>query len=300
MLELMELRQLRYFVAVAETGNISQAAKKIFLTQPALSRQIKALEEEIGHCLLERSAHAIRLTAVGERFLDEARDLIRHADEILERTRSAANGVRLRVGYAPSLASGILSSAIEHFTQTQPSAKVELSDLSTLEMIKGLEEDKLDLILTVGQERAARQIKWLPLLRAEWRIALNHNHPLSERKRLKPADLADQSLLIYSKSEYPEYWEAVAQWSKDHALQLPISGEYDGSESLMAAVEAGLGVALTTTRSAHHFPRRVQLRPLSPPPRPVCVAAGIRGDRHSNKPLEALIAEMRDVAANFA
>ena len=296
----MELRQLRYFVAVAETGNISQAAKRIFLTQPALSRQIKALEEEIGHCLLERSAHAIRLTVAGERFLAEARDLIRHADEMLERTRSAADGVRLRVGYAPSLASGILSPAIERFAQTQRAARVELCDLSTLEMLRGLEENNLDLVLTVGKGVATRHVKWLPLLRAEWRLALNRKNPLTARKLLKPADIADQSLLIFSRRDYPEYWKVVSTWMKEHGLQLPISGEYDGSESLMAAVEAGLGVALTTTRSAHQFPGRVQLRPLSPQPKPLCVAMGIRTDRQDNKPIEVLIKELQNVAANFA
>src|SRR5437762_9399100 len=84
----MELRQLRYFVAVAETGNISRAAKKIFLTQPALSRQIKALEHEIGQCLLERQAHSIRLTPAGEALLREARELFQRADQMLERVRS--------------------------------------------------------------------------------------------------------------------------------------------------------------------------------------------------------------------
>ena len=72
MLDAMELRQLRYFVAVAEIGNISRAAKRVFLTQSALSRQIKSLEEEIGLCLLERQAHSIRLTAVGETLVTEA------------------------------------------------------------------------------------------------------------------------------------------------------------------------------------------------------------------------------------
>src|SRR6266536_5369649 len=85
----MELRQLRYFVAVAETGNISRAARKIFLTQPALSRQIKTLENEIGQCLLERSAHSIRLTPVGEALLRDARDLLQHAEQVLERARDA-------------------------------------------------------------------------------------------------------------------------------------------------------------------------------------------------------------------
>src|SRR5512134_2070330 len=138
----MELRQLRYFVAVAEEGNISTAAKKIFLTQPALSRQIKALENEIGLCLLERRAHSVHLTPVGEGLLREARELLQHADQVLERVRAAGRGVRLRVGYAPSLASGILSVAVENFTQAHPDAKVELFDLSTVEMLAGLESNK--------------------------------------------------------------------------------------------------------------------------------------------------------------
>src|SRR5213592_3733422 len=105
----MELRQLRYFVAVAETGNISRAAQKIFLTQPALSRQIKALEDEIGQCLLERQAHSIRLTPVGEALVREARELLHRAGEMGERGRAAGQSVRFRGGYAPSLASGLLS-----------------------------------------------------------------------------------------------------------------------------------------------------------------------------------------------
>src|SRR5438093_4105172 len=131
----MELRQLRYFVAVAEEGNISRAAQKIFLTQPALSRQIKALENEIGQCLLKREAHSIRLTPAGEMLLREAREFLQRADEMLERVRAASQGVRLRVGYAPSLASGLLSAAVENFAQKHPNVRVELFDLSTKEML---------------------------------------------------------------------------------------------------------------------------------------------------------------------
>src|SRR5512137_2563768 len=165
MLPGMELRQLRHFVAVAEAGNISRAAKKIFLTQPALSRQIKALENEIGQCLLERQAHSIRLTPIGEALLHEARELLKHADLLLERVRSAGRGLRLRVGYAPSLAAGLLSAAVESFSQTHPNARVELFDLSTAEMLAGLEGDKLDVVLTVEQKRHTRDLKWTPLVR---------------------------------------------------------------------------------------------------------------------------------------
>src|ERR1043166_2630097 len=121
----MELRQLRYFVALAEAGNISRTAQKIFLTQPALSRQIKALEDEIGQCLLERQAHSIRLTPAGEALVREARELLPSADEMVERVAAAGQGVRLRVGYAPSLASGLLSGAVANFSQKHPNARVE-------------------------------------------------------------------------------------------------------------------------------------------------------------------------------
>src|ERR1039458_2957476 len=111
MLPDMELRQLRYFVAVAETGNISRAAQKMFLTQPALSRQVKALEDEVGQCLLERKAHSIRLTPAGETLLREARELFQRADQMLERVRTAGQSVRLRVGYAPDRKSTRLNSS---------------------------------------------------------------------------------------------------------------------------------------------------------------------------------------------
>src|SRR5262245_32049781 len=143
MLAGMELRQLRYFVAVAQAGNISRAAQKIFLTQPALSRQIKALEDEIGLCLLERQAHSIRLSPAGESLLQEARELLQRADGIHERVRAASQRVRLRLGYAPSLASGLLTIAVENFAQKHPTARVELFDLSTKEILAGLESDML-------------------------------------------------------------------------------------------------------------------------------------------------------------
>ena len=162
----MELRQLRYFVAVADEGNISRAARKIFLTQPALSRQIKSLEEEIGQCLLERQAHSIQLTPAGESLLTEARDLLQHADQVLDRVREAGRGVRLRVGYAPSLAAGLLSTAVLNFTQAHPNARIELLDLATDEMLAGLENDKLDVVVTVAQRREASGLRWVPLARA--------------------------------------------------------------------------------------------------------------------------------------
>jgi LysR family transcriptional regulator, benzoate and cis,cis-muconate-responsive activator of ben and cat genes len=300
MLPGMELRQLRYFVAVAEDGNISRAAKRIFLTQPALSRQIKALEDEIGQCLLERQAHSIRLTPVGEALLHEARELLQHAEQALERVRAAGRGVRLRVGYAPSLAAGFLSAAVENFTQTHPNAHVELFDLSTAEMLAGLESEKLDVVLSVGQQRETRGLKWTPLVRAQWQLAVNRNHLLAQQSRVTPAEVAREPLLVFCQRDYPEYWDIITGWLREHRQRPKIAGEYDGVDSLMAAVESGQGVAIVAMRAARLVPERVRLKKLSVAPEPLCIAAGRRANRVDDKALSVFVEELRKAASAFA
>jgi LysR family transcriptional regulator, benzoate and cis,cis-muconate-responsive activator of ben and cat genes len=299
MLPGMELRQLRYFVAVAEERNISRAAKKIFLTQPALSRQIKALEEEIGQCLLERQAHSIRLTPAGEALLREARELLHHGEQVLERVRAAGHGLRLRVGYAPSLAAGLLSAAVECFTQTHPNARVELFDLSTAEILAGLESGKLDVALTVGQEESTRGLKWTPIVRAAWQLAVNQNHPLVRRQRVTPAEVAREPLLVFCQRDYPEYWDTISGWLREHRLRPRIAGEYDGANSLMAAVESGLGVAIVVTRMARLIPDRVRLKALSAAPKPLCVAACYLEKRAEDKVLAVFVEELHRAAKSF-
>ena len=296
----MELRQLRHFVAVAEEANISRAAQKLFLTQPALSRQIKALEEEIGQCLLERQAHSIRLTAAGEALVREARELLRQADQMVERIRSAGQGVRLRVGYAPSLASGLLSVAVENFAQKHPRARVELFDLSTKEMLAGLENETLDVALTVGMERDGHGLKWTPLVRVNWQLAVNRQHALARRGSVTPEEVARESLLVFCQRDYPEYWEVITHWLRAHRQRPEIAGEYDGVNSLLSAVESGLGVALVTTSTARLVPQRVRLKALSAAPKPLCIAAGHRGGRAIEKPLAVFIEELRQAADAFA
>jgi DNA-binding transcriptional LysR family regulator len=121
----MELRQLRSFIAVAEDGVISRAAQRLHLTQSALSRQIKALEEDLGVTLLERSAHSVKLTQEGEVLLKEGRGVLERADAAVTKVRAAGKAVLLRVGYAPTLTAGILPLAISAFTQKHPRVRVE-------------------------------------------------------------------------------------------------------------------------------------------------------------------------------
>src|SRR5882672_9029214 len=137
----MELRHLRYFIGVAEEENVSRAALKLHVSQPALSRQIRDLEDELGFLLLERSAKSVRLTEAGRAFLTEARAVLQRSEDAVKTARAIAGGAgELHVGYAPSLTARILPRTLRAFQAELPSVRVKLHDLSTEEMLIGLRE----------------------------------------------------------------------------------------------------------------------------------------------------------------
>jgi DNA-binding transcriptional LysR family regulator len=136
----MELRHLRYFVAVAEAENVSRAALKLHVSQPALSRQIRDLEEELGFSLLKRSPKSVRLTDAGRLFLSESRAVLLHAQEAVKAARALANGGEgeLHVGFAPTLTARILPPTLRAFQAGTAGVRVKLHDLSTEELLAGL------------------------------------------------------------------------------------------------------------------------------------------------------------------
>src|SRR6201993_4322750 len=122
----VELRHLRYFVAVAEMENVSRAALKLHVSQPALSRQIRDLEDEIGFSLLERTAKSVRLTDAGRAFLDNARALLQNADDAVTKARgfASAENTELQVGYSAENTAEILPKTLRPFQQTMPNVHV--------------------------------------------------------------------------------------------------------------------------------------------------------------------------------
>ncbi len=292
----MELRTLRAFIAVAEDGSISRAALRLHLTQSALSRQIKALEEDLGVALLERGAHSVRLTQEGAVLLKEGRAVVERADLAIARVQAAGKAVTLRVGYAPSLTVGMLPLAIEAFSQRHPRVRVELLDLSSSEMHAGLEQGALDVVVTVAPTRPTPDLTWQALHEEAWRLAVNRNHPLAGKKAIAPADLDGQRMLLFCQKDYPEYWQRVTAWFRDQGINARVAGEYDGANSLVSAVEAGLGAALVVERMACSFPQRMLLKPLKPTPPPVRSAAAIPQARQDDPILRVFVEELKRAA----
>src|SRR6266853_6047057 len=147
----MELRHLRYFLAVGEALNFTRAAAQLRVAQPALSRQVQDLEDEIGVDLLRRSPRGVTLTAEGKLFLEEVRELLKRADESVEKVRALARGEdgELHIGYAPSPTVEILPPALASFQKAVPRVKVVLHDLSSDELIAGLRDATLEFSIMV-------------------------------------------------------------------------------------------------------------------------------------------------------
>src|SRR2546430_17042688 len=126
----MELRHLRYFVAVAEEQNVTRAAARLHVSQPPLSRQIRDLEEELGVALFHHTAKALRLTEAGRVFLTEAQAVLRRTDEAVQTVKAVASGQRgeIHIGYAPSLTVEVLPRALRFFQEANPGVRVQLHD----------------------------------------------------------------------------------------------------------------------------------------------------------------------------
>lgn len=291
----VELKQLRHFVAVADEGGITTAARRLGLTQPALSRQIKALEEDLGVALLERGARSFTLTPAAEVLVADARKLLEFCDGMANRVRAAASGLPLRIGYSPSLAGDFLPFAIESFTQIHPGVRVSLHDASSLEMQQSLLAGKLDLMVTVPCG-AADAIQWTELRECGWLLAMSPRHRLANAAEITPADLRDERLLLYDRQEYPDYWTRVTAFFREHGIQAKVAGEFDGIASLAAAIEANLGCAIiaeTSRPAAAGGGGRVLTVPMRPQPAPIMVGAGVAAKHPSPDHVLAFIEEMK-------
>jgi LysR family transcriptional regulator, benzoate and cis,cis-muconate-responsive activator of ben and cat genes len=143
----VELRHLRYFVAVAEMENVSRAALKLHVSQPALSRQIRDLEDEIGFSLLERTAKSVRLTDAGRAFLDNARALLQNADEAVTKARAVASAepTELHVGYSPMPTAEILPKTLRAFQQAMPNVHVRSHDWTNKDILAGIRDGRLQI-----------------------------------------------------------------------------------------------------------------------------------------------------------
>lgn len=293
MLGRMELRHLRYFVAAAEAENITQAAARLHVSQPPLSRQIKDLEEELGLLLFTRTGKAVKLTESGRLFLAEARAVLARAEAAVEKLKAATSGLRgeLHLGYAPSLTVELLPQALQGFQRECPAVRLTLHDLSTAELLAGLRSEQLHVALMIRPcAQDLRGLRFEDLRTYGMRVAVARTHRLARKRQILPADLVNERLIAYTKADYPEYHQELAALFA--TMKMRVVEEHDSATSLMASVEAGRGVAIVSESMAVLAGHRLKLLPLNPAPPKVTVGVAYRR-RPSSEAITRFLAVVR-------
>jgi DNA-binding transcriptional LysR family regulator len=292
----MELRHLRYFVAVAEEQNVTRAAARLHVSQPPVSRQIRDLENEIGVALFEHGAKSLRLTDAGRVFLDEAKAVLKRASESVEMAKAVGDGKRgeIRVGYAPSLTAQLLPRVLRFFQETNPQVRVQLHDLSSQDMLRGVQDGWLHLGWMVRpSENSLKGLDFVEASRHSVCVAMPLGHRLAQTRKIGIAQIIDENLLAFTRADYPENHEWLAQLFKPFGREPAITEEHESSASLIAALEAGRGIALVLEGFDCLVGQRLKVRKLVPPPASYVVGLVRRVNDASNTAKSFLAAVKR-------
>jgi DNA-binding transcriptional LysR family regulator len=262
----MELRHLRYFLAVGEALNFRKAAAQLRLAQPALSRQVQDLEDEIGVDLFRRSPRGVTLTAEGKLFLNEAREVLKHADESVERARALARGEygELHVGYAQVHTVEILPPALAAFQKAVPRVKMLLHDLSSDDLVARLHNATLELaVMAQATGERTLGIEFEVLRTYPWCVALTAAHPFSRLKSVSLEKLATEPVIGLRRKDYSEYYRVLERVFASISAKPCIAVECDSVSSLIMEVEAGRGIALVPTHFKLIAGKRLLYLPLT-------------------------------------
>ncbi|MFA9441660.1 LysR substrate-binding domain-containing protein [Uliginosibacterium sp. sgz301328] len=244
----MDLRHLKYFVAVAEELSFTRAAERLHIAQPPLSQQIQALEQELGLQLFERTRRRVTLTSSGERFLVDARRTLHAAEEAIQGARRMARGEQgeLRVGFTSSVPfTGLLPELLRRYRAAYPQVTVSLRELFTTDQFAALAERRLDvgLVRNDGLVRPAG-ISLRELRRDPLRLVLPARHPLSEAASVSLGDVRDEGFIMYPSDAGTGLGAQVRQLCAAAGFEPRLVQEAREATTQIGLVAAGLGVAV--------------------------------------------------------
>jgi DNA-binding transcriptional LysR family regulator len=258
----MELRHLRYFVAVGEELHFGRAATRVHVAQPALSRQIRDLERELGLQLFERNRRHVALTAAGLVFLDDARGLLTQVDRAVENARLAQRGAHgvLRIGYVPAVAMSHLPHVIRAFRRRSPHLEVRLQEMHPARQVEDLMAARIDVGFARGPidepALATAPVHEEPLV-----AALPSGHRLRRHRRLELQMLAGEPFILPARSRGPGFHDQILAICRAAGFRPRVVQEGSQTDAL-SLVASGAGVAIVPTSLRVLRPTGVVYRPL--------------------------------------
>ncbi|HBN9876125.1 TPA: LysR family transcriptional regulator [Pseudomonas aeruginosa] len=244
----MELRHLRYFIAVAEELHFGRAAERLGISQPPLSQQIQALEEEVGARLFERTNRRVELTDAGRLFLDESRQVLAHVDKAVLLARRAHLGElgELKIGFTSSAPfTSTIPSSIHAFRKAYPDVHLDLQEMSSRQVLKALLEESLQ-VGVIRPLALPDAVHWVELFREPLVAVLRADHPLAAGSEdgLAIAALAEEPFVFFPRSYGTGLYDQVIALTRQAGFSPRIAQEASEAMTIIGLVSAGLGVSI--------------------------------------------------------
>ena len=263
----MELRHLRYFVAVAEELHFSRAAERLHIAQPPLSQQIKQLEDELGVRLLERTQRHVTLTDAGRLVLEEARRTLAQAERVISAAHRAAEGSIgfLRVGFSSSAPYTTLPAILRSFRAQFPEVTLNLFERSTEEQVELLAAGAIDVaFMRRPVENAPESLAVKTILRERLVLALPHDHRLRNQRSVDVRSLRSEPFILFPRHAAPGLYDQIDSICRRAGFKPQVAQEAVQMQTIVSLVSAGLGVAIVPASISNLHRERVIYRPLRP------------------------------------
>jgi len=250
----MELRQIRSFLSIAETLHFGRTAELIHLSQPALSLQIRALEEEVGVRLFERNRRKTTLTAAGLAFRDDAAAALSQLEQAMRSARLAANGKLglLRIGFISTVGSEIVPNIVRQFRELNTEVEFSLRAIPTADQVQMLESGLLDIgffRLPIGGHSALNVVT---VHRERFVLVVPASHKLAKRKRVRLSEVAGQDFVLYERTYAPGFHDLIFGMLRDARIVPNISQTAAELSMLISLVGAHMGVAILPLSAVKH------------------------------------------------
>lgn len=262
-----DMRQLRYFMAVAERLHFGRAAEALHISQPPLSRAIRALEAELGVMLFTRSRRRVALTPAGERLLDEARRLSSQLERAVQEVRTAAGGAgdqRLRIGFVSLADYGVLPGLLKAYKTARPGVQLALREMLSPEQAVALAADELDFGLLLPPVAGSSRFEHLVVQRERFVAALPSKHRLAHAPgRLGLRELKGEPFVMIPRRIAPRLYDIVAQLAGQAGISLNVAQEAIQMQTVVSLVSSGLGAAIVPASVANLGRRGVAYRELA-------------------------------------
>ncbi|AJP58426.1 LysR family transcriptional regulator [Pandoraea vervacti] len=256
----MELRHLRYFIAVAEAGSFRVAAERIHITQPAITRQIHDLEAEVGVALFERSSTGVALTPAGEHMLKDARAVLGKLEDSIRAARHIGAGLAgsLRVGFVENVSwDGVVPTAFARFQAQAPDLQLQLVPANSPEQLRQIEADTLDGGFVYAFDALPAGLRLLPLQHRHAVLAVPKQWGWPEDRRVAARSLREKRFVLFPRQTYPAYYDYLIRCCHRAGLTLDIVQEVTTEAAILSLVSAGIGAAIVNASNRSRPPDRV-------------------------------------------